>query len=128
MFPDGAGFYPDTKNGVRGYNTDAARGADTFCPFSSKENLHILTGTTSSGEVIIPKNLEFVCIQYSSPTSSVESQAANYAHNVSCSCSASYDPNTGKCTFWCQGSTNGGFGKTVYGKRYDYKIMYWQEY
>lgn len=35
MFPDGTGFYPDTKDGVRGYNTDAARGADTFCPFSS---------------------------------------------------------------------------------------------
>lgn len=34
-FPDGTGFYPDTKDGVRGYNTDAARGADTFRPFSS---------------------------------------------------------------------------------------------
>lgn len=34
MFPDGVGFYPDTKDGVRGYNTDAARGADTFRPFN----------------------------------------------------------------------------------------------
>ena len=32
-FPDGVGFYPDVKNGVRGYNTDPARGADTFSPF-----------------------------------------------------------------------------------------------
>ena len=28
-------FYFDIQNGVRGYNTDAARGADTFFPFSS---------------------------------------------------------------------------------------------
>ncbi len=34
MFPDGVKFYPDVQNGVRGYNTDAARGADTFYPFS----------------------------------------------------------------------------------------------
>lgn len=34
-FPDGAGFYPDIKDGQRGYNTDPARGADTFSPFSS---------------------------------------------------------------------------------------------
>lgn len=33
MFPDGVKFYPDVKDGVRGYNTDAARGADTFHPF-----------------------------------------------------------------------------------------------
>lgn len=35
MFPDGMKFYPDIKNGVRGYNTDPARGADTFSPFSN---------------------------------------------------------------------------------------------
>ena len=34
LFPDGVKFYPDVQNGVRGYNTDAARGADTFHPFS----------------------------------------------------------------------------------------------
>ena len=28
------GFYPDIQEGVRGYNTDPARGADTFSPFS----------------------------------------------------------------------------------------------
>lgn len=31
--PDGENFYFDIQNGVRGYNTDAARGADTFHPF-----------------------------------------------------------------------------------------------
>lgn len=36
-FPDNVGFYPDIKDGVRGYNTDAARGADTFFPFSNAE-------------------------------------------------------------------------------------------
>ena len=35
-FPDGTGFYPDEKDGVRGYNTEAARGADTFHPFKGK--------------------------------------------------------------------------------------------
>lgn len=34
-FPDGKGFYPDEKDGVAGYNTDPARGADTFRPFSN---------------------------------------------------------------------------------------------
>ena len=32
-FPDGTRFYPDIKNGKRGFNTDPARGADTFYPF-----------------------------------------------------------------------------------------------
>lgn len=35
QFPDGIGFYPDVQDGKRGYNTDAARGADTFYPFKS---------------------------------------------------------------------------------------------
>lgn len=29
-FPSGKGFYPDEKDGIAGYNTDPARGADTF--------------------------------------------------------------------------------------------------
>lgn len=41
MFPDGLHFYPDLKDGKRGYNTDAARGADTFVPFSSAEVIEI---------------------------------------------------------------------------------------
>lgn len=36
MFPDGVNFYPDVQDGERGYNTDAARGADTFHPFKHK--------------------------------------------------------------------------------------------
>lgn len=34
-FPSGVGFYPDEKDGVKGFNTDPQRGADTFTPFSS---------------------------------------------------------------------------------------------
>ena len=37
MFPDGSEFYLDSKDGERGYNTDPARGADTFIPFSKHE-------------------------------------------------------------------------------------------
>ena len=36
-FPDGVGFYPDIQDGVRGYNTDPKRGADTFIPFRADE-------------------------------------------------------------------------------------------
>ena len=43
MFPDGTKFYPDIKDGERGFNTDPARGADTFIPFSSAESIHILS-------------------------------------------------------------------------------------
>lgn len=41
MFPDGLYFYPDVHDGKRGYNTDVARGADTFVPFSSAEVIEI---------------------------------------------------------------------------------------
>lgn len=34
-FPDGESFYLDIKNGIRGFNTEATRGADTFIPFSA---------------------------------------------------------------------------------------------
>ncbi len=45
QFPDGVKFYPDVQNGVRGYNTDAARGADTFYPFKSGADIkHIASG------------------------------------------------------------------------------------
>lgn len=33
MFPDGTDFYLDVQDGVSGFNTDPARGADTFHPF-----------------------------------------------------------------------------------------------
>lgn len=35
MFPDGESFYLDIQDGIRGYNTSTARGADTFNPFKS---------------------------------------------------------------------------------------------
>lgn len=36
MFPDGATIYFDYQNGKYGFNTDPARGADTFVPFQDK--------------------------------------------------------------------------------------------
>lgn len=35
VFPDGTEFYLDVQNGIRGFNTSATRGADTFNPFSA---------------------------------------------------------------------------------------------
>lgn len=40
-FPDGVKFYPDVQNGVRGFNTDPQRGADTFCPFKRSTVLYL---------------------------------------------------------------------------------------
>ncbi len=40
-FPDGTKFYPDIKDGERGYNTDPARGADTFVPFNKGNKKYI---------------------------------------------------------------------------------------
>lgn len=34
MFPDGTKFYPDKQGEEYGFNTDPARGADTFRPFN----------------------------------------------------------------------------------------------
>ena len=45
-FPNGEGFYPDEKDGVKGYNTSPERGADTFVPFSS-----LFSGNYESGSV-----------------------------------------------------------------------------
>ena len=39
-FPSGVGFYPDEQDGVKGFNTDPQRGADTFTPFSSGKYLY----------------------------------------------------------------------------------------
>ncbi|MCM1388097.1 MAG: hypothetical protein NC231_12275, partial [Bacillus sp. (in: Bacteria)] len=43
-FPDGVKFCPDVQNGKYGFNTDPARGADTFIPFL---NLTWVEGYTS---------------------------------------------------------------------------------
>lgn len=53
MFPDGLHFYPDIKNGKRGYNTDAARGADTFVPFSSAEVIEINSASGRQNSLIL---------------------------------------------------------------------------
>ena len=43
-FPDGVRFYPDVKDGVRGFNIDPARGADTFFPFKSLKTVGVNSG------------------------------------------------------------------------------------
>lgn len=55
-FPDAVGFYPDIQDGVRGYNTDRARGADTFVPFRSGAEYVTTTLNTgrSSGSFTFP--------------------------------------------------------------------------
>lgn len=45
-FPSGKGFYPDEKDGMAGYNTDPARGADTFHPFRSDITMSFSFGNT----------------------------------------------------------------------------------
>lgn len=47
-FPDGVGFYPDVQDGKRGYNTDAARGADTFIPFRGTPIFIVSEGHSTS--------------------------------------------------------------------------------
>ena len=64
-FPDGTGFYPDIKDGVRGYNTSESRGADTFHPF--KGNIKTKTGTFNSisGTVTVDtsvKDIEYIVV------------------------------------------------------------------
>ena len=46
------GFYPDVKDGIRGWNSSAARGADTFHPFSSPLKLLYPMTMTSSKTMI----------------------------------------------------------------------------
>lgn len=55
MFPSGEQFYLDEKDGKRGYNTDPARGADTFVPFSNynvKASAAGITPTSANGTSI----------------------------------------------------------------------------
>ena len=56
-FPDGVKFYPDVQNGVRGYNTDPQRGADTFCPFKGGEMLEY-TLSSAGGSIIFPEKYQ----------------------------------------------------------------------
>lgn len=63
-FPDGTDFYLDIKDGERGYNSDPARGADTFSPFSNynvKASAAGRTPTSASGtsiSITVPKNVK----------------------------------------------------------------------
>lgn len=43
MFPSGTEFYLDEHEGERGYNTDPARGADTFVPFRKTKLLSVIS-------------------------------------------------------------------------------------
>ena len=60
MFPDGTYFYPDKQGDEYGYNTDAARGADTFRPFRSKPFYLYKDGVFNAAYVtnsrVIPKD------------------------------------------------------------------------
>ena len=48
-FPDGESFYLDVKDGERGYNSDPARGADTFSPFKRKPQIVLIgSGNTTA--------------------------------------------------------------------------------
>lgn len=64
MFPSGTEFYLDEKDGKRGYNTDAARGADTFVPFSKYDVKASSTGimptssTSSSISITVPLGIK----------------------------------------------------------------------
>lgn len=52
MFPDGVKFYPDIQDGIRGFNTDPARGADTFSPFKSEKTYTLELYVTNYGSSI----------------------------------------------------------------------------
>jgi len=51
MFPDGTHFYPDKQGDDYGFNTDAARGADTFRPFSGNFKVTVITQTSAYNQV-----------------------------------------------------------------------------
>ena len=51
MFPSGDQFYLDEHDGERGYNTDPARGADTFHPFKQKPKIILIgSGNTAAAK------------------------------------------------------------------------------
>lgn len=63
MFPDGSGFYLDVKDGERGYNSDPARGADTFTPFRPKcfVNTHLYSWANFIEIPNAPRKIQIVC-------------------------------------------------------------------
>ncbi len=64
QFPDGIKFYPDVQNGVRGYNTDAARGADTFYPFSETKYDVVMTVIPENYTITIGYKPSFLAIVF----------------------------------------------------------------
>lgn len=59
MFPDGVKFYPDIKDGERGYNTDPARGADTFIPFLKGDFYKFCYSLSNSKSQLASANTRF---------------------------------------------------------------------
>lgn len=49
MFPSGDQFYLDEHDGERGYNTDPARGADTFHPFNRFKKITFTVNASGRG-------------------------------------------------------------------------------
>ena len=69
MFPSGTEFYLDEHDGERGYNTDPARGADTFNPFKQYEAkasaMGINSVPSSSVSITVPAGVKrglLICI------------------------------------------------------------------
>lgn len=52
-FPDGTKFYPDIKDGKYGFNSDPARGADTFIPFKTEKTSPCMGDITGYGNTIL---------------------------------------------------------------------------
>lgn len=71
MFPSGDQFYLDEHDGERGYNTDPARGADTFHPFRKVKPLALLkifqkshNTNTGTHNYTLTENVSTLLIQY----------------------------------------------------------------
>ena len=71
MFPSGDQFYLDEHDGERGYNTDPARGADTFHPFRKVKPLALLkifqkshNANTGTHNYTLTENVSTLLIQY----------------------------------------------------------------
>ena len=71
MFPSGDQFYLDEHDGERGYNTDPARGADTFVPFRKVKPLTLLkifqkshNTNTGTHAYTLTENVNALLIQY----------------------------------------------------------------
>ena len=101
-FPDGTGFYPDIKDGQKGYNTDPARGADTFHPFKNVEYLGEKQGSVSDGRyatfnISDYANYQGITVDNIFPTISYMMHSSN--GDGAGTMSWSYNPEAGMLTF-----------------------------